>query len=396
MTLTLLLDLDDTLLENSMDVFVPAYLKSLGGAMAQYAEPDHLVAVLLRATQSMLGNTDFRSTLKEAFDQDFYPVLGLELAQVQPIIDAFYREQFPRLSSITRQRPAAIQLIQEAQRRGCRIAIATNPLFPATAIHQRLAWAGLPAEEFQFDLVSTYEEFHFAKPNPAYFAEVLARLGWPEGPVVLVGDDPLNDVSPANQLGLAVYHIANPPAPAANGGGSLNGVLPWIDEQTPESLVPRLDSPAAIFATLASTPAALGHRLNTESRESLRVRPKTDEWSFTEVLCHLRDVDAEVTLPRLDAILASPDAFIQAVDPDAWAETRGYQKEDPQAVFAAWSEQRAQLLAHLHALAPADWDRKARHTIFGPTTLLELMQITARHDRIHVRQAQDALTMANT
>jgi len=101
-----------------------------------------------------------------------------------------------------------VSFVEEALGRGYRLAIATSPLFPLTAIQQRLAWAGLPVEKYPFAVVSSYETFHFAKPNPAYYAEMLARLGWPEGPVVMVGNELVNDVSPARQSGLPVFCIA--------------------------------------------------------------------------------------------------------------------------------------------------------------------------------------------
>ena len=87
------------------------------------------------------------------------------------------------------------------------LAIATNPLFPLTAIEQRLDWAGLSPEEYPFSIVPSYENAHFAKPNPAFLAELLARLGWPEGPVVMVGDDPDNDVRCGLELGLARFLV---------------------------------------------------------------------------------------------------------------------------------------------------------------------------------------------
>jgi hypothetical protein len=40
----------------------------------------------------------------------------------------------------------------------------------------------------------------------------------------------------------------------------------------------------------------------------------------------------------------------------------------------------------LEQLSPADWERTARHAIFGPTHLRELIAITAGHDQLHVRQ----------
>ena len=82
------------------------------------------------------------------------------------------------------------------------------PLFPKTATLQRLSWAGFLLQEYPFELVSTYEDFHFAKPQPAYFMEVMARIGWPEdGIVVVVGDNLERDILPAIKLGLPAFWV---------------------------------------------------------------------------------------------------------------------------------------------------------------------------------------------
>jgi hypothetical protein len=43
-------------------------------------------------------------------------------------------------------------------------------------------------------------------------------------------------------------------------------------------------------------------------------------------------------------------------------------------------------LTMLRDLAPAQWSRKARHAILGPTTLQELVGFNAEHDRLHIQQ----------
>jgi len=52
---------------------------------------------------------------------------------------------------------------------------------------------------------------------------------------------------------------------------------------------------------------------------------------------------------------------------------------------------RLELLKLLEPARPQDWERRARHAIFGPTDLAELTRIIAGHDRLHVRQMQGAI-----
>ena len=57
MSLTILLDLDDTLLGNSMDTFLPAYMQALGEYLAPYAPPEKMIPALLdgRARKERAG-----------------------------------------------------------------------------------------------------------------------------------------------------------------------------------------------------------------------------------------------------------------------------------------------------------------------------------------------------
>ncbi len=200
---TLLFDLDDTLLLNPVDQFLSAYTKSIGKHLAAYAAPERVIQSLLAGTQQMMENLDPTRPLRRCFDDHFFPALGADRETMQADIDRFYVEVFPRLKSLTQPHPQGRRIIDQALKAGWRLVIATNPLFPQTAVYQRLSWAGLPVTEVPFDLVTSYEGFHFSKPHPEYFAEILARLGWPEGPVVVFGDDLDQEIAPSAQVGLA-------------------------------------------------------------------------------------------------------------------------------------------------------------------------------------------------
>jgi hypothetical protein len=101
---------------------------------------------------------------------------------------------------------------------------------------------------------------------------------------------------------------------------------------------------------------------------------------------HLRDADSEVNLPRLKKILEETNPFLPGVDTDRWAEERDYLYQDGKQALQHFSVVRQRLLRILEQISPADWERTARHAIFGPTHLKELIAITAGHDQLHVRQ----------
>ncbi len=398
MTATLLFDLDDTLLGNNMDMFLPAYLQALSACMASYSEPGGLVKTLMDASAKMVANLRPDRTLEEVFDAGFYPPLGITKEQVRGILDKFYKNEFPKLRSLTQFRPEAVELVKTALGRKYRVAIATNSLFPKTAITQRLAWAGLSPDQYPLALIPSFQTFHFAKPNPAYFAELLANLAWPEGPVVMAGDSLSNDIYSARQAGLATFWVASPTIdlpegqPAPNGRGSLQEFLPWLDSIDPDTLLPDYTPLSAVLATLRSTPAYLDSICANLTAEEWLHRPAAGEWSALEILCHLIDMDAEVNLPRFRKVLSESNPFIAGLDTDAWATARQYIQRDPRQSYQDFVAARMELIAFLENLYPEDWLRQARHAVFGPTSLHEMATFAAGHDRLHVRQIHQTLS----
>ena len=59
MTLTLLLDLDDTLLETNMGAFIPAYFQALSKHLANYVQPEKMLPALMKGTELMLASEEF-------------------------------------------------------------------------------------------------------------------------------------------------------------------------------------------------------------------------------------------------------------------------------------------------------------------------------------------------
>jgi FMN phosphatase YigB (HAD superfamily) len=166
-TLTLLVDLDDTLLGTQMESFIRGYIGLLSEHMQPYVDPSKMVPSLMAATQQMVLNRRPDRTLEETFDRAFYPQLGIEKASVAGTLEQFYLDIYPRLQPLTFNVPGVEFLLEEARRRSWKVAIATNPLYPLQAILHRLSWAGVRWDQPPVEIVPSYETFHFAKPNPS-------------------------------------------------------------------------------------------------------------------------------------------------------------------------------------------------------------------------------------
>lgn len=225
-----LLDLDDTLLGNDMGRFLPPYFEALGQRMKRFIAPDQFVRLLLASTRVMMKNEDPSLTNQEVFNAEFFPRLGHSEPEVRPIIESFYEKEFPALRRYTHTRPQARPLVQTVFDQGYAVVIATNPMFPRRAIEHRLHWADVL--DFPFQLVTSFENSHFCKPNPGYYQEILDKLDCNPREAIMVGDDFRNDIEPAIQIGLHTYWIAEDSNvegyPYSGLRGTLDACLAWI------------------------------------------------------------------------------------------------------------------------------------------------------------------------
>jgi FMN phosphatase YigB (HAD superfamily) len=214
----LLLDLDDTLIDNPMDTFIPAYFAALEDFVAGVVEPKLFIAQLLTATRTMARNDGSGPSNEEVFAAAFYPALGVPRDELEPLLARFYREAFPKLSAMIAPRAAAPEIVTWARDRGLHVVIATNPLFPLTAIEQRMAWGGLGVDRFRYDLVTSYENCHATKSSPAYYREILAAIACPPERCLMVGDNWEWDIVNAAAAGIEGFWIAPPDAQPGDSG----------------------------------------------------------------------------------------------------------------------------------------------------------------------------------
>lgn len=199
---TVLFDLDGTLLPMEQEKFMQAYLGGLAAKLAPYGyEPKPLIKALWDGTMAMYQN-DGKRTNEEVFWTVFADKLGPEILNYQDVLIDFYKNEFQQVRHACGFDPDTAGAVEKLKQMGLRVVLATNPLFPAIATESRIRWAGL--EPGDFELYTTYEDSHFCKPNPAYFQEILDKLGLQAEECLMVGNDAGEDTA-AEKLGIPVY-----------------------------------------------------------------------------------------------------------------------------------------------------------------------------------------------
>ena len=202
MITTVLFDLDGTLLPMDQEVFVKDYFGKIAAKVAPAGyDPKELIDTIWRGTAAMVKN-DGSKTNEEAFWDYAVSVYGEKILQDKYLFDEFYEMEFDKIKAVCGYAPAAAETVHRLKQRGFRVALATNPIFPARATQWRIQWAGLRAEDFE--LCTTYENSTHSKPNPDYYRDVLTRLNVQPEECLMVGNDVSEDMI-ARKLGMQVF-----------------------------------------------------------------------------------------------------------------------------------------------------------------------------------------------
>ena len=199
-------DLDGTLLPMDLDEFIHGYFGLLAAKAAPRGyEPETLIRGVWEGIAAMVANDGTRPN-EDAFWDAFAARFGARALEDKPLFNEFYANEFQQAQRFCGFDPAAAETVAWIKGQGYRVALATNPLYPAVATRSRIRWAGLEPEDFEF--YTTYENIGCCKPNLAYYREVLRRAGLPPEECVMVGNDVGEDMVAA-ALGMRVFLLTD-------------------------------------------------------------------------------------------------------------------------------------------------------------------------------------------
>jgi len=385
-----LLDLDNTLLHNPDEVFAGAYLQLVDDYFRKEWQYDNLSGVLLQTIRAMAGKRDMQQTNMGIAESIIAQATGRSKLEIQNTFATFYKDVYPQLKQCVESVGAiAQQLVEAILESQLALVIATNPLYPAEAVQQRLAWAGLPDRIDYYALVTHAGNMHFTKPSPAYYAEIVARVGIEPDEAIMIGDSQKNDIAPAKFAGLHTYPIVDihdPSAASMNESTITSFYQEMTQDEWAESLPPRPPTPEMIEPEMRGNIGALFGTLADAKPHYWQQHPDPNEWSPIQIICHLLDSERKVQRPRLERILAEDNPFLIAPPPPAGPKDALPCDDDGLRVAQQMAIARQETLDWLLQIRDVDWNRPARHSIFGPTTLLEMAHFTTQHDRLHINQ----------
>ena len=183
-------DLDGTLLPVNEDEFTKLYFGLLYKRVAHRGyEKDDFVKAIWTGVKAIVKNDGMRYVGMSADEiKNIYGEKGLE---DKAFIDEFYTSEFAMTKQVCEENIYAREIIKTIKVLNLKVALTTQPVFPLNGVITRMGFVGLKVEDF--DLITSYENSHFAKPNPKYYEEVLDKLNLKPDEIIMFGNDKNED-----------------------------------------------------------------------------------------------------------------------------------------------------------------------------------------------------------
>ena len=200
----ILFDLDGTLLQVEMHEYIPTYAASLADRLSDHADPDKSVEAIFSAISGLINRDYGRTSNETYFLQHIADHLNLDVELVADRFHEFFSGDLSFLDPLMQPLSLARPLIEQSLERNLTVVIATNPVFPRAVVEARLARAGL--SEYNFHLVTCYENSRRCKPNPGYFTDILTHLNLQAEECLMVGNDSRHDLA-ARDVGIPTFLV---------------------------------------------------------------------------------------------------------------------------------------------------------------------------------------------
>jgi DinB superfamily len=151
-----------------------------------------------------------------------------------------------------------------------------------------------------------------------------------------------------------------------------------------------MNHPAAVIAALENAPALVVPLVREVPPEVLKRRPAPGRWSAHEHACHLADVHP-LFFARLEQFLTEERPRIEPFDPATQRPDGELLSVELDDALRRFAEDRRRLVARLHTLPVAVWQRTADHGEYSHYSVLIMFRHLALHDCLHAYRIEELL-----
>ncbi len=116
---------------------------------------------------------------------------------------------------------------------------------------------------------------------------------------------------------------------------------------------------------------------------------KPGEWNLHQIVCHMRDTNAQVYLPRLKRILNEHNPVFENFDGEKWMAEHYDATENISDIVRDFADGCEEIAAMLEDLPDCDWERTGTHTALGTNSLEWWAERTLNHIDELLRQERE-------
>ncbi len=142
------------------------------------------------------------------------------------------------------------------------------------------------------------------------------------------------------------------------------------------------------ISQLSDTPTLLRELLSAMDPVKMRTKPAPGLFSPLENAWHLRDIEREGYLVRIQRMLTGQSPVLEDLDGDQMAIVRRYNERELAPALEDFACARAESIGLLKGLPPEAWARSA-HFASRTMDLRELIEMMVEHDRGHLSSIRD-------
>ncbi|HHW31608.1 MAG TPA: HAD family hydrolase [Clostridiaceae bacterium] len=201
----ILFDLDGTLLPWDTDEFISKYFKDITSYFKDMIEPEVFFKHFMHSIDIMMKNQGNMSN-EEAFMNSFIPAIGKDKEAMYGHFFKFYEKEFPKLKSIANYSSLPSRIVQNLVEKGYNIVLASNPVFPLSAMLERMSWVGV--DKFPWRFITTYENSYYCKPNINYYKDICHILNVSPNNCLMIGNDVQDDMI-ASSIGMGTFLVTD-------------------------------------------------------------------------------------------------------------------------------------------------------------------------------------------
>lgn len=117
-------------------------------------------------------------------------------------------------------------------------------------------------------------------------------------------------------------------------------------------------------------------------------KPRGDEFSATENVCHLRDIEEEGYSVRIRRLMEETEPFLNDLDGARLASERDYNSQNMHEALDRFARARNGNVSAVRFLTPDGLNRRGMFEGTGTVTLGRLLVMMREHDEAHIKELE--------